>query len=69
VGYKVEINNKWCKDCGICFAFCPKRVFTRDEKERVFVTYPEKCSGCRLCEYRCPDIAITVTEVKEDTNA
>lgn len=68
MGYRVEINN-WCKHCGICFAFCPKKVFTRDEKGRVLVSFPENCSGCRLCEYRCPDLAITVTETEEDKNA
>jgi 2-oxoglutarate ferredoxin oxidoreductase subunit delta len=66
--FKVAINN-WCKHCGICYAFCPVKVFTRDEKERVFVTHPEKCIGCRMCEYRCPDLAITVSGTEEDKNA
>ena len=66
--FKVAINN-WCKHCGICYAFCPVKVFTRDEKERVFVSHPEKCIGCRMCEYRCPDLAITVSGTEEDKDA
>ena len=29
---KIEINRKWCKGCGICAAFCPKKVLGLDEE-------------------------------------
>jgi 2-oxoglutarate ferredoxin oxidoreductase subunit delta len=31
-----------------------------DEEEKAFVSKPEKCTCCKLCEFRCPDLAIEV---------
>jgi len=56
----VEINRKYCKRCGICVEFCPKKVFDQDDHGRPHVARIEDCIGCRLCEMRCPDFAITV---------
>lgn len=58
---EIKINEKWCKGCGICADFCPKKVFdhahlgARPVPERV-----GECIGCGLCELRCPDFAITL---------
>ena len=58
---KLNVNLKWCKGCGICAAFCPKKVLSiKDEK--VFIEREDDCIKCRLCEYRCPDMAINVEE-------
>lgn len=59
---KIEINEKWCKKCGICAAFCPKNVFDCDEDGKPSAARPQDCIGCRLCEMRCPDFAVTVGE-------
>lgn len=56
------IERDWCKGCGICIRFCPKQVLAADDDGKAFARYPEKCIGCRLCEFRCPDLAITVRE-------
>jgi len=56
----IEINRDYCKGCGICVAFCPKRVLGMDDHEKAVVEDLEKCNACRLCELRCPDIAIEV---------
>lgn len=56
----VEINQKWCKGCDICVAFCPKGVLARPEGGKAQVAHPEKCTRCRLCEIMCPDLAIVV---------
>ena len=56
----ITINEKWCKKCGICAAFCPKRVFDRDEDGKPIAARPEDCIGCWLCEMRCPDFAVNV---------
>ncbi len=52
----------WCKGCGICVEFCPKRVLKMDGRGKPVSQFPERCTGCRLCELRCPDFAIAVVE-------
>ena len=58
---KIDINRKWCKGCGICAAFCPKKVLEIQDDKAVVVN-GEACIGCMMCELRCPDIAIQVTK-------
>jgi 2-oxoglutarate ferredoxin oxidoreductase subunit delta len=38
----------------------------RDENGRPYVKNEEECRQCGLCELRCPDFAITVSEKKEE---
>ena len=54
------INTEWCKGCGICVHFCPKDVLGLDEREKVFVKDATACICCKMCELRCPDLAIEV---------
>jgi 2-oxoglutarate ferredoxin oxidoreductase subunit delta len=58
------IRVKWCKGCGICVAFCPKKVLALHEG-KVAAERPEDCIGCRMCELRCPDFAIQIQEEGE----
>ena len=60
--YTISILPERCKECGICIAFCPKDVLAAGEDEKAIVAAGDKCIGCRLCEYRCPDFAIRVEE-------
>lgn len=60
----VTINETWCKSCGICVHFCPKKVLELGQFHAV-VANPDQCTGCRMCENLCPDFAISVT-VDED---
>ncbi|KUK14446.1 MAG: 4Fe-4S binding protein [Synergistetes bacterium] len=62
--YKVVINEKWCKGCGLCVAFCPKNVLVMGERLKAEVKYQENCIGCRRCENYCPDFAIIVEEAE-----
>ena len=52
----------WCKACGICISFCPKKVIDRDDGGAPLIVRPDDCSGCRFCELHCPDFAITIME-------
>jgi len=63
----VSIQRKWCKNCGICIEFCPRKVYTAGKLDEPIVSAPELCIACRLCELRCPEFAITVTEMETKT--
>ncbi len=62
------INREWCKGCGICVHFCPKNVLELDAQEKVFAARPEDCICCRLCEIRCPDLAIEILTEKQEAS-
>ncbi len=61
--HHIHINQKWCKGCGICVAFCPKKVLVL-EKGKAKAENMEDCIACRMCEYRCPDFAIEIEVAK-----
>ena len=61
---ELVINTAWCKGCGICAAFCPKKAL-EIKQEKVVLANPDACIKCGMCELRCPDYAIFVREVKK----
>lgn len=68
----IVIDKKWCKGCGICVHFCPKKVLAMSEERSASgyrapcVADAEKCIGCRMCERLCPDLCIDVQDKTED---
>lgn len=54
------INNNWCKSCGICVEFCPKKVLQLKDDNLILIS--DDCILCGLCEIRCPDYAIYIQE-------
>ena len=62
--FDVEVDEEWCKGCGLCVSKCPKDVFEMRQNKAI-VIFPERCVGCAMCENYCPDMAITVKKVKE----
>lgn len=63
---KIHINKDFCKGCGFCIAFCPRKVYERSgelNKKGYQVpraARPEDCSECGLCELYCPDFVIVL---------
>ncbi len=62
----VTIFHAWCKRCGICINFCPKKVLAFNEDGFVYPKNPDQCIQCMMCELRCPDFAITVNTEREE---
>ena len=56
-----HIERGWCKGCGICVHFCPKNVLEMDDQDKAYAARPEDCICCRMCELRCPDLAVEIT--------
>jgi len=65
----IDIFREWCKGCGICAAFCPKKVLAVDETGHAYAKNPEACIRCGMCEMRCPDFAISVAGKKTEKSA
>ena len=63
--YDQVVFRDWCKACGICSAFCPKKVIGCDDAGEPVVVRPDDCIGCRFCELHCPDFAITIIDRDE----
>jgi 2-oxoglutarate ferredoxin oxidoreductase subunit delta len=62
----LDINTEWCKGCGICVAFCPKKVWELDRKDKAVPAHSDDCICCRMCELRCPDLAIEVQTINKE---
>lgn len=51
------VDTKWCKGCGVCAQYCPKKIL-EVKHGKIQIAKPEECIKCGLCEQRCPDYAI-----------
>ena len=61
----VSIDSKWCKGCGICVAFCPKKTLELDQKDKAVQVRPDDCIRCGMCALYCPDLAVIVDMPRE----
>ena len=70
--FKVEINLARCRSCAVCWdeQVCEPKVlgFTPPFNKAVVVDI-DACTGCRHCEWLCPDWAIVVRESTVQTDA
>jgi indolepyruvate ferredoxin oxidoreductase, beta subunit len=56
----IEIRQNWCKGCEICVVVCPQSCLRMNGSNVAEVFKPEACIRCMLCEYLCPDLAVSV---------
>jgi NADPH-dependent glutamate synthase beta subunit-like oxidoreductase/NAD-dependent dihydropyrimidine dehydrogenase PreA subunit len=69
--FDIGIHPEGCKECGYCIEVCGRNVFEVAQKfnnrgyRPITVRNREKCVGCMLCFYACPDFSIDVTEKRE----
>ena len=63
----IEVNETFCKGCGLCVNFCPVKIIELDAAKLTpkgyhpaTCTASEKCTGCASCAMMCPDVAIKV---------
>lgn len=73
MGYQHTIDSNRCKGCGLCIMVCPKKVLeisTDVNTKGYFPAYqarPKDCIHCTACCMICPDVAITITEIAEES--
>ena len=66
VKHTVKINYDMCKGCGLCIAYCTKKVPKESEhlnKAGYHYAEPDdaaQCSGCMICTLVCPEVVIEV---------
>jgi 2-oxoglutarate ferredoxin oxidoreductase subunit delta len=66
VKHKVVIDTEMCKGCGLCVAFCAKKVLKESEhlnKAGYHYAEPDdmdQCTGCLICTLVCPEVVIEV---------
>jgi len=71
MAYMHTIDEERCKGCGLCVAFCPKKVLeisSNVSPKGYFPAYqarPENCIYCSICCTMCPDVAITISETAD----
>jgi len=68
---KIIIDEKACKKCGLCIAFCPRKVYVSNNGKPMIANI-NACIDCKMCELRCPDYALVVIggdDVEEKSNA
>jgi len=62
----IHINRDFCKGCGFCITFCPKKVYERSGElnkkgyEPPKAARPDDCSECGMCDLYCPEFAIVL---------
>jgi pyruvate ferredoxin oxidoreductase delta subunit len=57
------VHTDQCKNCLICWIYCPDSAIIREEKW-VAVNY-DYCKGCGICAHECPTKAITMEDEKK----
>ncbi len=64
---EIIIDERLCKGCALCVMFCSKKCISMGKIGPggipiAHFSDPEACTGCGVCGWMCPDMAIEVYE-------
>ena len=68
--YQAEIDASLCSTCETCLDRCYFNAIEETETDSgatVMQVIGDKCMGCGLCQITCPEEAISLTAVREET--
>jgi 2-oxoglutarate ferredoxin oxidoreductase subunit delta len=72
VKFDVIFRTEDCKGCGLCIAFCNKKLLRFDRTylnkggvHPAMITEKEECIGCTNCALMCPDAIITIEKLDD----
>jgi 2-oxoglutarate ferredoxin oxidoreductase subunit delta len=63
---RIEIDQEYCKGCGMCITYCPKNLIKYSDTFNDSGYIPaefknnDECTGCAICAMVCPEVAIEV---------
>lgn len=69
---KVKVLNEYCKGCGYCVHFCPRKVLAFGTLRNAYGAFPpvaqkaEDCIKCGICATVCPEAAIELREEEKN---
>ncbi len=64
--FRVSFIDAYCKGCGYCVHFCPKKIITLADDVNsqgynpATILEMEKCTGCAICARVCPEVVISI---------
>lgn len=62
----IEVNELYCKGCGLCVSVCPQDALELDQENLTPKGYhpvmlvSDNCTGCGICAVVCPDAGLVV---------
>ena len=60
--FVININEKKCNGCDICFKICPHHALYIDRENSKYILNSKFCTNCNLCIDMCKEDAISIDE-------